>query len=320
MLFRSVAIQVNVTPSTRGAITNEATIDSDAADPNTSNNTGSEETQIEGRVDLGVTKIDGPDPVVAGEMLAYTITVENGGPSDALDVVATDTLPAGVSFNTAGTDPRCSHDGSTDGGTVTCDLGTIPVGDNDTFVIVVDVDPATRGTVENAVTVSSSDPDEVPGNDTATESTTVEGEADLAITKEDAPDPVVVGTALDYTLVVENAGPSDATGVVITDTLPAGVTYDSASSGCSHSNGVVVCTVGTIPAGDSTTIHITVLAPTTAGSITNNATVSAVEPDPNPGNNAADPVVTTVRLPEVSFSSATYSRNEGGGKIGRAHV
>ena len=52
------------------------------------------------------------------------------------------------------------------------------------------------------------------------------GPADLALTKADNPDPAPAGGELLYTLVVTNNGPNHATNVVVTDTLPAGVTPD----------------------------------------------------------------------------------------------
>ena len=64
----------------------------------------------------------------------------------------------------------------------------------------------------------------------ASADTTVIPVADLSLTKGDSPDPVFVGQLLTYTLAVHNAGPSSATGVQLTDNLPAGVTFDSATA------------------------------------------------------------------------------------------
>src|SRR5438132_824320 len=55
-------------------------------------------------------------------------------------------------------------------------------------------------------------------------------DADLAIVKNDSPDPVVAGTAFSYSIVLTNNGPNDATGVTVNDTLPAGLTFNVAGS------------------------------------------------------------------------------------------
>jgi uncharacterized repeat protein (TIGR01451 family)/CSLREA domain-containing protein len=111
-------------------------------------------------------------------------------------------------------------------------------------------------------------------------------QADLEISKADSPDPVTVGDNLTYTITVTNRGPDAAANVVVTDTLPSGVTFVSASPGCVHSAGVVTCNLGTIPAGDSVTITI-VVTPTAPGNIVNNVSVDSDTDDPDPANNAA---------------------------------
>jgi hypothetical protein len=68
-------------------IENTASVSSDTPDPDGSDDTATEETTVEqpapGLADLSITKADGPDPVVAGELLTYTLQVVNHGPSDA---------------------------------------------------------------------------------------------------------------------------------------------------------------------------------------------------------------------------------------------
>ena len=81
------------------------------------------------------------------------------------------------------------------------------------------------------------DPD--GSNDSATEGTSVQTEADLSITKTDSADPVLAGTDLTYTLSVTNAGPSDATNVVVSDPVPAGTSFVSADGGGLEAAGTV---------------------------------------------------------------------------------
>jgi uncharacterized repeat protein (TIGR01451 family) len=109
-------------------------------------------------------------------------------------------------------------------------------------------------------------------------------EADLSVTKDDSPDPVNRGHNLTYTLTVTNNGPYGASGVTLTDTLPANVTFVSASNGCLESGGVVTCDVGTLPNGADAVIQI-VVTPATEGTITNTVNVASDVVDPDAANN-----------------------------------
>ncbi len=126
--------------------------------------------------------------------------------------------------------------------------------------------------------------------------------ADLSITKTDARDPVMVNNALRYFLRVDNAGPSNATNVVVTDTLPAGVTFVSATptqGSCSFSSPTVTCQLGTVNSGSSTTIILTTTV-ASAGVITNTASVAAQEADSNPANNTSTQTTTISTSPSIS--------------------
>jgi uncharacterized repeat protein (TIGR01451 family) len=115
-------------------------------------------------------------------------------------------------------------------------------------------------------------------------------QADLSITKSGAPDPVVVGEILTYTLRITNSGPLSATGVVVTDTLPPGVTYVSATpsqgTGCSEFGGATTCSLG-ILAGEATATVAILVVPEAAGTFTNTAMVASGELEVWIGNNIA---------------------------------
>ena len=98
MLTRAtqVTITVTVDPSVRGTITNTVVVAGSETDPDTDNNTDSEDTQVNGDDSLSITKTDSTDPVHVGQNLTYTVTVSNGGPSNSTNVQVVDTLPAGV--------------------------------------------------------------------------------------------------------------------------------------------------------------------------------------------------------------------------------
>ena len=238
------------------------------------------------RADLAVIKSVGVDPVVAGRELVWILTVENNGPSDAANVVVTDTIPSGVTLMGTVTSQGSWESGNPDGA-VNCSLGTISAGASATITITVSLDPSFTGTsLLNTATVSSSTSDPDLSNNSATEETAVITQADLAITKSGSPDPVVVGTDLTYLITVTNNGPSDAANVVVTDTLPAEVTRLDVEASQGSCNGTV-CSLGTIPSGESATITITVIVNSDFGgeSLANMAAVEGSSHDPDEGNN-----------------------------------
>ena len=222
------------------------------------NNTDTEPTAVTPRIDLAITKSDAPDPVVADGQLTYTLNVVNNGPSDATGVTVVDTLPAGVSVVSRTASQGTLADGA---GSVTASLGNLAAGGTATVTIVVDLSPTTQGPLTNTAVVSGTEQETNQANNTASATTQVSPRIDLAITKSDSPDPVVAGQSLTYTLVVTNSGPSAATGVTVTDTLPAGVTFQNASStqgSASHASGTVSASIGNLASGATATVTIAV--------------------------------------------------------------
>jgi len=280
-------------------ITNNATVTATTPLINTDDDSTSEDTLVNAEADLVITKTDSDDPVIAGTSMTYTITVQNNGPSDAQDVVVSDTLPGGLSNATSS---GCAEDVN---GTATCTLGTIAAGASAQFTIVVDVDAdVLDGTVlTNNASVASSTTLINTDDDSTSETTDVIARADLSTTKTDDPDSVVAGLVLTYTITVNNAGPSDAQDVLVTDTLPAGVS-NPVTSGCAEdANGVPTCSFGTIAAGASAQYTVTVDVDSgTLGLITNTATVSSSTVDPITGNETAAEGTTVIDVADLSIT------------------
>src|SRR6185503_4706869 len=135
--------------------------------------------------------------------------------------------------------------------------------------------------------VAATETDPNTANNSASASTTVNPATDLAVTKTDSPDPVVAGNTLTYNLTATNNGPSNATGVTLTDKLPAGVTYQSATpsqGSCSQASGTVTCNLGSIASGGSATAAIAVTPPPAGGTITNTASITGGQSDPTSAN------------------------------------
>ena len=289
-------VNANTNPGT--LITNTATVSSTTPDPVPANNIDEEPTTINTSADLSITKTDSPDPVIAGNDVTYTITVTNNGPSEARTVAVTDVLPAGLSFVSA-----TPSTGSWVSPNWT--IGTLANGASVNLVIVASVDNnLTNGTVlSNTASVGSTTPDPTPGNNTATEPTTVNAQADLTITKTDSPDPVMAGQAVTYTISVSNIGPSAAQAVVATDILPSGLTFVSATPSAG-SWSAPNWNIGTLANGGTVTMTIvaTVNNNVADASILNNtATVSSTTTDPNPANNTDTEPTTVINQADLSI-------------------
>ena len=241
---------------------------------------------IIGISDLAVGISAAPEPAVAGQSLTYTVTVDNLGPVDAANVVVNSGLvesltQRGIAVTTNG----CNNDPN---GSPDCSLGDLAVGNQVQYTISVPIDPASPGSIDNTVTVSSDSMDPVDSNNVATISTDIVASTDLSITKVDDIDPIDAGQTLTYTITVTNNGPSLASGIVVTDTLPAGVSLVSTSGCAEDPMGVPTCSLPdlapTAQAGYSIEV---VVAEETLGTITNSASVTATTADPDTGNNTS---------------------------------
>ncbi|NNF61036.1 MAG: DUF11 domain-containing protein [Gammaproteobacteria bacterium] len=146
--------------------------------------------------------------------------------------------------------------------------------------------------------------------------TVVPNTADLAITKTDAADPVANGDIVNYTITVTNNGPLDATGVTVTDVLPAGVGFISASASqgsCSENLGTVTCNIGAVSAGNNAMIYLVVTMPAVGGSITNTASVTGDQPDANPNNDTASETTSVRPLNSNQLCYLVADSGGGGG-------
>jgi len=131
--------------------------------------------------------------------------------------------------------------------------------------------------------------------------------ADLALTKTvDNATPAAGGTVI-FTLTVTNNGPNNATGVVVNDFLPDGLTYVSDDGGGAYSSGTGLWTIpGTLNNGSSATLHITATADSTEA-IENVAEITSATPlDPNPANNRA---IAALRAPRSADLHITFGAN-----------
>lgn len=243
--------------------------------------------------DLQVVKADDPDPIVAGGTVTYTMVVTNNGPFDAVNVTFADPIPTGTTFvSIAAPGFTCTTPTPGTTGDVACTAATMAVGASSTVTLTVQGDPTllAGAVITNAAAVGSDTIDLRPDNNHDEEPTTVGAatDADLAIEKVDAVDPVTTGDAITYTLTVRNNGPAPATAVTVEDTLPASLTATTAvpTQGTCSLGPPISCDLGGLASGAVATVAIeaTTSAP---GVVVNTATVTAAEPDPVIDNNTA---------------------------------
>jgi uncharacterized repeat protein (TIGR01451 family) len=300
----SATVTIQVVPLAAGTITSTASVTTTLPDPDLSNNTVIFETTVTPVADLSISQSSNPNLASVGATLNYELRVSNAGPSPATAVTVTDALPTGVIYGSA-----ISSQGSCTqaNGIITCPLGTLV--SNASATVTVQVMPLVAGTITNTASVTTTLPDPDLSNNTTIAETTIMPVADLSISQSNSPNPANVGATLNYELRVSNAGPSPATEVTFTDTLPAGVIYGSAIHGrgsCAEAEGIVVCNLGTLANNASVTVTIEI-TPTAIGTITNTASATSAVADPNPGNNA-------------TTGKTTIRENNQPGHIGRMYL
>ena len=328
---RTFTIQVSVSPGAApGVLTNNATVSSALADPNSSDNTASAVTIVNEQADLRVLKEckpDQPNKQPAGTPTFCDIYVDNLGPSDARNVVIKDTIisstPVSISsvVSTSTVNPAavCAplSSGPVTSITITCADSVLPAGARDT--IRVTFVAANAGDVDDTACVSSDTPDPNISNNCAVGRVSFAAASDLALLKDATPNPVTAGQNLTYQLHITNLGPSAAPNVVVRDSLPAQVSFvSSAPSQGSCQAGVVpgdpakplTCNLGALASGAGATITVIVKvnSDVPAGTIlVNNADVSSDNADPNNGNNLATAATTVQTSADLAIAKTSDS-------------
>lgn len=209
------------------------------------------------RTDVGVVK-QGPGTTTAGGTVTYTVTVTNHGTSEASDVVLGDILgPLGT---LAGTPPEgCT----TEGRTLTCEIGSLAPGETRTYTVTATVAPgaANGQALTNCASSDTSTPETDETNNESCVQTIVGEQAptavtDLSVAKYGSAAITPDGRAV-YQLTVTNNSAVDAKDVVISDVLGDFLAVYRVPRLCTLNDRVLTCSVGTLAAGESTTISLT---------------------------------------------------------------
>lgn len=322
---RDITIVVDVAGDFSGTLTNNASVSSTPdQDIDLTNNSTNESTVVNRIVDVAVAK-SSSGTAIAGDELTYTVQVSNSGPSQADNVIVTDTLDGFFSFVANSFDPGTSGANLTvNDQLLEFDIGTLLPGQTESFTFNVLVDSAASGSLSNTAVISTSDVDSNSANDSSTDNVVLERQVDLVLTKSVDSANVIPGQdQVVYTFTVSHAETtatsgslSDALNVVVTDIIPSGLTGVSINAPTADStgfaNGVVTVGYDQIPLGESRTFSlVSNVNETASGTITNTGSVASSVTDFNPNDNVdgatitADPefdlaVVKTVNVSDPS--------------------
>jgi len=316
-------------PAGVNTITNTATITDDGtngADPTPGNNTALDTTPLNAQPDFTLNKSDGNVTAVPGDVVTYTLNYANLGNQSATGVVLTETVPANTTFAGSGW-TGCTL-GSPGGTVCTQSIGSLPgsgLGSGLAFFAITVTNPITAGVISITNTAQIGDDgsngaDPTPASNTATDSTPVTAAPDLQIVKDDGDIHGTPGSVIQYTLTFTNTGDQGATGIVLTDTVPANSSFKPTSSHpdwvCSPDNdpgSTCVITLTTSLAGGNATSVITFALqvdnpfPLSEPSITNTVTIAddgTNGVDVTPGNNVYTDTTPIDNLPDLKLTKS----------------
>jgi LPXTG-site transpeptidase (sortase) family protein len=260
-----------------------------------------------------------------GTSATYSITVSNAiNTAPATGITVSDPLPAGFSY--ASTGSIALNGGSTRPTTVNPLPGdtvpafgtfTIPAGGSVVITFTVNIaSTVPDGTYPNPASATYLDPTRTTALGTATSTypgggpdrVTVGQPADIVVLKTVNNAAPTQNTNVTFTITATNNGPGAATGVQVTDLLPAGLTLVSAtpSAGTTYNSATGVWDIGSLANGANATLSVVAKVKVTTP-VTNTATKTAEnQSDPNSGNNSSSAIVSALPgLPNTSAPSGT---------------
>ncbi|MEM8911373.1 MAG: SdrD B-like domain-containing protein [Planctomycetota bacterium] len=263
---RVITITASVDADALGVLTNDAAV----AVPNvteitTANNTDDVDVTVTAAFDVTLTKtVVGSDQLGPADSAVFEIVVshdtdddgteaDNGlSPSTARDITVVDTLPAGLTFNSATVDGAAATP-TQNGQVLTFADFDLNPGETRTIRVTAAVDDDSSGVLTNTAQITQTAAGETQtDNNSASDDVTITPVANVTVTKSVSATSARTGTQLTYTITVNNTGLSPAETVSVVDTLPAGVTFDSTTAAGATVNGQqITVDAGTIAAGGS---------------------------------------------------------------------
>ncbi|WP_066971599.1 beta strand repeat-containing protein, partial [Methanobrevibacter filiformis] len=301
----SVALSITVVIVGNGTVINTASVSVDQNNTNTNNGSDNETINVSNNVNVGVVKVSNTTGSAnIGDIITYTIIVSNNGSGNATGVFVTDLLNASVlSF--------VGSNGSYDDVTGVWSIGSLGAGESVALSITVVI--VGNGTVINTASVSVDQNNTNTNNGSDNETINVSNNVNVSVVKvSNTTGTANIGDIITYTITVTNNGSGNATGVFVTDLLNATVLSFVSSNG-SYDNVTGVWSIGSLGAGESVALSITVVI-IGNGTVINTASVTVDQNNTNTNNGSDNETINVnnnVNVSVVKVSNTTGSANIG---------
>ena len=262
---RSVEVYVVVSALTNGTFANTV---SAYADENTTkvNGTSNNVTVIPYIV-WSIIKEADVSTLYVGDLVNFTITIFNNGPSNATQVGISDILNSDFEFVNASENYTIYHLFNS----IQWDFSEIPVGSGASVWVQVRV--LNNGTYINWAHVSSSESQIATSNKT---NINVKPVVNLDVVKSANVSDVFIGDKVKFVIAVTDNGPSNTSNVIVVDTLPNGLKFISSNVSCVVRDNVVIWNVSKLTAGETINIEV-ICEAVSAGDLINTVNVTCDE-------------------------------------------
>ena len=299
----TVVLTVNVTVVDGDTVANTVSITEENGETLSNPPTDDTETPVK-NPNLAISKTTAQTEVRAGEDITYVITVTNSGQGDAAGVKVTENLPSNATFWGAST-----ASGTYNLTTNVWTVGDLAAGATATLIIVLVVndDVMDGETVANAAAITEEN-GETLQNPPADETETPVKNPNLTISKTTAQTEVRAGEDITYVITVANSGQGDATGVKVTERLPANATFKGAATVSGSYDAVTgIWNLGNLAASGTATLTLVLTANANAadGETVANAAAITEENGETLQNPPADETETPVKNPNLTISKTT---------------
>lgn len=291
----SATLTVVATINATGDFINTAAISGSNTDIDTTNNTAQAIAQT---TSLAFTKAAQQSTYYnIGEIILYDLILTNTGQTTISNITISDSNADAGSINPSVVASLAS------GQSVTIVAShTITAADGVAGNVTNQATASGENPQAQTIAILSDDPSTAASNDATV--TTIVSSADLAITKTNNQTVYVPGTTTTYTITIVNNGPSDATNVIVSDPIPAGITAMTWSGNGNTGTGNLNDAIALLPNGAAVAYQVTIAIPNDyTGDLTNTVSVSSAVSDPSPSCPDCTDIDLECVLPQIQAPS-----------------